>query len=88
MKKILILTILIIGALLYSSEPEYDSPKINMLIFLTENNEICNDLQLYILPDLESKYHLEYTLYYDYDDSAKSLLSEIERNLVKLTTSQ
>ena len=84
MKKILFFIILVLGALLYSSEPEHDSPKINMLIFLTDNNENCNDLQLYILPELESKHHLEYTLYYDFEDSAKSLLSEIEQEFGKI----
>jgi len=58
--------------------------KINMLIFVTENCEICDDLQTSILPDLESKYHLEYTIYYDFNENTKALLKEIEQEFGKL----
>ena len=55
-----------------------------MLIFLSENCVICDDFQIHYLPDLESKYHLEYTLYYDYDDNSKELLKEIENEFGKI----
>ena len=66
MKKVLIIIILIFCNFIYLFGNNSESIKINMLIFLSENCVICDDFQIHYLPDLESKYHLEYTLYYDY----------------------
>ena len=63
---------------------EGEQPKLNMLIFLSENCEICEDFLIQILPALENKHHLEYTIYYDYEDNAKYLLTEIENEFGKM----
>ena len=82
-KKLIIIIVLIcISWILYGIDGE--QPKINMLIFLSENCGICDDFQIQILPALESKHHLEYTLYYDYEDNAKALLTEIENEFGKM----
>ena len=84
MKKVLFIIILLTCRfwLLFGNDDE--SPKISMLIFLTDNCDICIDLQFTYLPDLENKHNLEYTLYYDYEDNAGPLLSVIENEFGKI----
>ena len=84
MKKTFFLILLICSSCVLLSGNSDESPKIHLLILLTEDCFVCNDLQNNILPELESKHHLEYTLYYDFEDSAKSLLSEIEQEFGKI----
>ncbi len=84
MKKVLIIIILIFCNFIYLFGYNNESIKINMLILISENCVICDDFQINILPDLESKYHLEYTFYYGYEDNSKALLTEIENEFGKI----
>ena len=84
MKKLLIIIILIFGTFIYLFGNNSESIKINMLIFLSDNCVICDDFLFYQFPYLESKYHLEYTLYYDYEENSEALLREIENEFGKV----
>ncbi|MBC8186470.1 hypothetical protein H8E88_35770 [candidate division KSB1 bacterium] len=84
MRKALIITILIFCNFINLFGYDSESIKINMLIFLSENCEICDDFLINQLPDLESKYYIEYTLYYDYEENSKALLREIEKEFGKV----
>lgn len=82
MKKVIIfVTLILICCSLFGASD--GAMKINMVIFISENCEISDDLQLHVLPDLESKYHLEYTIYYDFNEDTKAMLKEIEKEFGK-----
>jgi len=84
MKRVFFLIILLSSSVLFCFGEEDDMIKIQMLIFLTDDCAICDDFISFILPDMETKHNLEYTLYYEFEDNAKTLLKEIEKEFGKI----
>lgn len=86
MKKLFIIIILVSCCFLYSSESEIQQEisKVQLLIFLSEECDICFDVLNFLIPELEEKYLLEMNIYYGDENDSKILLAEIKKEFGKI----
>jgi len=83
MKKIFFVIILFSFSFLFSSDFDQEMPKVQLLLFLSEECEICFDVLNILIPELEEKYFLEINIYCEDEAHSKLLLSEIEKEFGK-----